>query len=103
MSRIAQITAMLEGSPDDPFLHHALALESIKAGDESRARQAFERNRLLAPAYVATYYHLGKLLERGGERNAAIDCYQQGIEAATASRDNHTRSELQAALDDLED
>ncbi len=66
MSRIEQLQLFLKDSPDDSFLVHALALEYLKAGDEIKAKYYFEQNLHKAPQYVATYYHLGKLLERSG-------------------------------------
>src|SRR5689334_11702921 len=99
--RIAQIKSLLERSPEDLFLNHALALEYIKAGDETAAQAAFERNLATDPNYVATYYHLGRLLERKGDTQGAIDTYEAGMRAAKVSADNHAYNELQAAYEDL--
>jgi tetratricopeptide (TPR) repeat protein len=101
MSRIQQLLQFLEKTPNDPFLHHALALEYIKAEDESRAQQHFELNLSAHPQYVATYYHLGKLLERNGEEQRAINMYEQGMAVAKTAGDNHSYNELQAAYEDL--
>jgi len=102
-SRIEQLKAFLAQTPDDPFLHHALGLEWVKVGNDSEAEKAFEENRTARPAYVATYYHLGKLLERAGRRGEALAAYGQGMEAARAAGDNHTFLELEMAHEDLED
>lgn len=99
--RIDKLQAFLAQSPADSFLHHALALEFVKEGDEEAARQHFEYNLDHTPAYVATYYHLGKLLERTGDPAAAMEMYQRGMAIARAATDNHTYSELQAAYEDL--
>lgn len=100
-SRIEQLQQFLTASPDDSFLHHALALEFVKAGDESLAERHFRHNLDKAPQYVATYYHLGKLLERTARTEDAIAMYERGMAVAKAAGDNHTYNELQAAYEDL--
>jgi Tfp pilus assembly protein PilF len=99
--RIEKIKTFLKENPKDCFLNHALALEYVKAGDEQNARQHFEQNLANDPAYVASYYHLGKLLERVGEQENAVKTYEKGMEMAKAAKDMHTYSELQAAYEDL--
>jgi len=99
--RIERLQAFLKDSPDDCFLNHALALEYIKAGDDAAARVVFEKNLAHDPQYIATYYHLGKLLERAGAPDQAIAVYENGMQAAKATGDMHTYSELQAAHEDL--
>lgn len=101
MDRIAKIREYLEGSPKDNFLRHALALELIKSGDDIQARGIFETILTECPEYIGSYYHLGKLLERVGETQAAIDWYEKGMAAARQAKDNHAYNELQAAYEDL--
>lgn len=99
--RIAKLLQYLEQSPKDCFLHHALALEYVKLGDEQHAREQFEINLTNDPTYVATYYHLGKLLERVGKPDEAIPIYEAGMAAAKKAGDMHAYNELQAAYEDL--
>jgi uncharacterized protein HemY len=101
--RIQKIKAFLVSTPNDCFLNHALALEYAKAGDEQNAKRHFELNLAHDPSYVATYYHLGKLLERVGEPERAMSVYAKGMEQAKVVNDMHAFSELRAACDDLED
>lgn len=101
--RIEKLKSFLIATPNDCFLNHALALEYVKAGDESRARAHFEINLTNDPAYVATYYHLGKLLERVGERAGAISIYEKGMVQAKAAKDMHSYNELQSVYEDLVD
>jgi tetratricopeptide (TPR) repeat protein len=100
-SRIDQLQQFLANSPNDAFLHHALALEFVKAGDEAAAEKHFLHNLDVSPGYVATYYHLGKLLERDTRTEDAIALYERGMAVAKAAGDNHTYNELQAAYEDL--
>jgi Tfp pilus assembly protein PilF len=53
------------------------------------------------PFYIGTYYHLARLLERTGERDAAINCYEKGMAAAKRQGDQHAYNELQSAYEDL--
>ncbi len=101
MNRIEKLQSFLTESPDDCFLKHALALEYIKEGKEDVARELFESNLTIDPDYLATYYHLGKLLERKAEFSAALELYKNG--AMRAVNDAHARSELQRAAEDLAD
>lgn len=103
MDRISQIKAYLKAEPEDNFLQHALALEYIKAGNETDARKLFEEILNREPGYVGSYYHLGKVLERMGEMQNAIHIYKKGMEMAKFANDAHAFNELQAACEDLED
>jgi tetratricopeptide (TPR) repeat protein len=99
--RIEKLKEFLKNTPNDCFLNHAIALEYVKVGDEVNAKAHFETNLAHDPGYVATYYHLGKLLERIGDQPGAISTYEKGMEQAKAAKDMHTYSELQAAYEDL--
>ena len=102
MNRIEQLEIFLLETPNDAFLNYALATEYVSMGDDEKAefifRDLLEKN----PDYVATYYHLGKLLERKQQKNEAMDTYRIGIEKAKAKGEQHSLSELQSALLELE-
>ncbi len=99
--RIEKLKEFLAKSPNDSFLNHAIALEYVKVGDDTTARLHFELNLTKAPGYVATYYHLGKLLERVGLQQEAIATYERGMIVAKEAKDMHSYSELQGAYEDL--
>jgi len=101
VDRVSKLLEFLKTSPGDSFIQHALALEYIKIGDDVAARKMFQNNLQYNPGYVATYYHLGKLLERAGDQQLAINIYAQGMAASKTAGDMHTYSELQAAHDEL--
>ncbi|MNE77506.1 hypothetical protein D3C80_1738250 [compost metagenome] len=101
MDRIARLREFLAQSPQDPFLVHALALEYVKNNALEEAEKYFSDNLKERPEYVATYYHLGKLLERTGKESAAAEIYEAGIERARAAGDMHAMGELRSALDNL--
>lgn len=101
MDRIKKLLEYLEQTPDDNFVRHALALEYIKDGDDKKARALFEAVLRQSPDYIGSYYHLGKLLERNGERDKAVEWYEKGMQAAKAANEQHAYNELQAAYEDL--
>jgi Tfp pilus assembly protein PilF len=70
-------------------------------GDEAGAKALFQKNLEQDPNYIATYYHLGKLLERAGNQEQAIAIYEQGMTVSKAAGDMHTYNELQGAYEDL--
>lgn len=103
MNRIEKLEAMLQQTPGDNFLQHALALEYIKINNDSKARVLFESILVRDPDYVGSYYHLGKLLERGGKVSEAVAVFEKGMQACKKLNEKHAYNELQNALDDLTD
>jgi len=103
MDRIEKLKEFLEKDPHDAFVKHALALEYVKLGEETVARRLWEEVLERDPAYVGSYYHLAKLLERVGEKEEAIRRYEQGMQAARKAGEMKAYNELQAALEDLTD
>lgn len=87
-----------EEDPDDAFTRFALATEYLKRNEVDRALYFFEGLVRDIPEYVGTYYHLGKLYEKLGRRQEALEIYRKGIEVAQAQREFHLRAELQSAL-----
>lgn len=101
MERINKIKEFLVQSPTDSFLQHALALEYIKIENDVEARKLFEEILERDPTYTGSYYHLGKLLERVGESDKALLCYERGMEECKKQGDQHSYNELQGAYEDL--
>ncbi len=103
MERIEKLQKMLVSEPADPFLMHALALEHIKAGNDPAAERLFIEILSRNPGYVGSYYHLGRLLERNGRLNDAMEWYEKGMKTAREQGDGHSYNELQTALEDIND
>lgn len=99
--RLTKILAMIEQMPNDPFLRYGAALEYVSSGDDIQAEQYFQWILANHPDYLPMYYQLGKLLERKPDPEKAIEIYNLGIELAARQKDQHTRNELQNALDEL--
>ncbi len=98
MDRLSQLLQYYEEDPDDPFVRFALAMEYLKRKRFEEARTFLEGLVVDHPRYVGTYYHLGKLYEREGEREKALETYRKGVAVAMELRDFHARAELQDAL-----
>jgi len=101
MDRIEKLNEFLQSNPADSFVRHALALEYVKLGDDLAARKLFEELLEQDPAYVGSYYHLAKLLERNNATEEAIRWYEKGMEQAKKMRDEHAWQELRGAYEEL--
>ena len=103
MARLEQLQALLEQEPGDAFTRYAIGLEYAKAGKFEDAIRTLEELREQAPEYVPTYYMLAGYYRKANDRESAKLIYQEGIVQARKASDRHAQSELQAALDELED
>ena len=101
MDRIDKLKQFLSKSPTDSFLQHALAMEYIKIGEDEKARGLFEEILRRDPCYVGSYYHLGKLLERSNEIDAAIKWYEKGMDEAKKAGETHALGEVRGAYEEL--
>lgn len=101
MDRITKIKEMLEATPKDSFLRHALALEYIKLGDNQTAKTTFEQLLEDDPSYVGSYYHIAKLMESLNDRASAIAWYEKGMAVAKQLKERHAYGELQSAYEEL--
>jgi len=99
--RILQISELLEKNPGDDFLNHALALEYLKARESVKAKDCFVRILERNPQYVGSYYHLALLLDRLGDREAAIRYFEQGMQVAKELGDPHALNELRSAYEEM--
>jgi Tfp pilus assembly protein PilF len=101
MSRIDMLKQFLKDNSDDSFSRYALALEYVKLGQNNEAVREFETVRSKDPDYVATYYQLGQLYRNLSRTHEAEKTFRTGISVATKIGDEHTRSELETALEML--
>jgi Tfp pilus assembly protein PilF len=101
MSRINILKGFLASDPNDSFSRYALALEYVKANQTDEAVREFETVKTNDAEYVATYYQLGKLYQQLGKLHEAEKTFRTGITVASKLKDEHTRSELETALEEL--
>ncbi len=101
-SRLEFLTETLRVNPDDAFTRYALALELAKSAPQE-AWQHFQYLLTHHPDYAATYYQAGIHLLNLGRREEARQVLAKGIEVTGRQRKQHAQSELQAALDQLDE
>ena len=98
-NRIEILKNMVEQNPRDAFARYGLAMEYSKGGALESAVAEFRTLLEYNPDYAAGYFHGGQALEKLGRLDEARQTYEKGIEVTSRTGDQHTRSELQAALD----
>jgi tetratricopeptide (TPR) repeat protein len=101
-TRREMLEEFVAADPADSFSRYALALELEKEGRVFEAIPQLQEVIARDPAYVAAYYHMGRILARMGQIEDARTIYRQGLDAAQAANDQKTRSEIQEALDMLD-
>lgn len=88
--------------PDNTFARYGLAMEL--AGTEPEvAWTHFTYLLENHPEYAATYYQAGAFLVKRGRLEEARKVLTSGLEITGRQGNRHAHSELQAALDDLND
>jgi Flp pilus assembly protein TadD len=95
------LKAMVAQNPADAFARYGLAMELVKTGQLESGVAEFRALLEHNPNYAAAYFHGGQALEKMGDVEQARRLYEKGIEVTGRTGDQHTRSELQAALDML--
>lgn len=103
MTRLEKLQEFLKTDPDDSFTRYAIGLEYLSMKDFPKAAEAFEALIINDPGYVATYYQLADSYRQMKENEKAKSCYHKGIIQARAAQDLHAASELQMAMDEMED
>ncbi len=102
-SREEEIRNMLNQQPDDEFLHYALALETINAGNTEEGIHILENLRKKSPDYLGLYYKLAHLYQLTGRIDQAEEIYKAGIRLAEQKQQFKTRDELKNALRMMQD
>lgn len=102
MSRLSQLQAMLNESPNDSFLLFAIAKEYESMNEREQAMRHYLQLVASDPGYVGTYYHLAKLYEKIDNPEKALETYTRGMEVARQVGDQHALAELSTAKLNLE-
>lgn len=100
-NRLELLQEMAAQHPHDTFVGYGLAQEYANSDRLEEAVAEFRRLLQFTPDYAAAYFHGGRTLEKLGHPEEARQMYQRGIEACRRIGDEHARSEMQAALDEL--
>jgi tetratricopeptide (TPR) repeat protein len=103
MSRLDQLFTFLESQPNEPFLLFAIAKEYENHNDNYQALEYYQRLETTTPQYVGLYYHLGKLYEKLGQPERALETYKKGMIIAKQEKDMHAYNELAGAKMNISD
>jgi tetratricopeptide (TPR) repeat protein len=101
--RLEILKDLVAQNPSDSFARYGLAMEYANSGNLEEAVSQYNALLAVNANYAAAYYHGGQALEKLHRLDEARAMYRQGIEAAERTDDQHTRGELQVALDLLGD
>ncbi len=101
INRLEVLQSMVRQNPADGFSRYGLAMEYMRTGALETAVEEFRALLEHNPTYAAGYFHGGQTLEKLGRLDEARAIYAKGVEVTAATGDDHTRSELQAALNML--
>jgi tetratricopeptide (TPR) repeat protein len=99
--RLEILKSMVELKPEESFSRYGLAMEYVNTGDPEAAVEQFRLLLHHNPNYAAGYFHGGQTLEKLGRIPEARELYLRGVEVTGNIGDEHTRSELMAALQNL--
>jgi tetratricopeptide (TPR) repeat protein len=100
-TRLQMLEEALQGTPNNPFLRYALAIELANAGRAEEAGKQFESLLNRHPDYVATYYQAGMFYAHHGRAQEAREVLTQGLQVTGRQGNTHAQQEIQAALDEL--
>ncbi|MBX7152507.1 tetratricopeptide repeat protein [bacterium] len=102
-SRLEILQELVSKDANDSFSRYGLAMEYMKNGDTAKALQTFDDLLQRDSNYLPVYYQMAKALEYAGRASDAADIYRRGLFVAKQQNNLHALSELQSALDELED
>ena len=100
-TRLELLQEMTTQNPQNEFTRYGLAQEYANSGRLEEAIAEFNRLLEANPDYAAAYFHGGRALESLSRLEDARQMYQRGIEVCERTGNQHTGSEMQAALDEL--
>jgi tetratricopeptide (TPR) repeat protein len=102
-SRLEQFKEFVEMDPSDTFSRYALAMEYLGASQFDEAVHHFQEVLRLDPTYSAAYFQASIASRKSQKLVEAKQFLTKGIEVAEKKGDWHTRDEMKAALQQLED
>lgn len=100
-NRLQTLERLIEKGSRDPFVRYARALELRGMGEVQHALHALHEVRRQHPEYVPTFLMAGQMAAELDQLEEAREWFTQGMRVASAARDEHARSELEAALQTL--
>jgi len=100
-TRRQKLEEFVAAKPGDAFSRYGLAMECVNSGDAAAAEEHFRKLLASHPDYVAGYFHFGQLLTKLARTGEAREILSSGIAVAKKKGDDHARSEMETALNEL--
>lgn len=100
-SRLEILKQLVEKNPKDSFALYGLAMEYAKQQAYDESMDHFRKLWEFHPDYAAAYFQAGQVLIQTGQVEEARRILQKGIEVTTRTGDHHTKSEMEAVLEEL--
>ena len=97
-NRLDVLKQMVDQAPGNSFARYGLAMEYANSGKPEEAVSEFRVLLDNDENYTAAYYHAGQALEKLGRVQDARAMYERGVEICRRKGDEHTRSEIEAAM-----
>lgn len=91
---IANLQKLIGTPRDGALLRFSLGNEYLKLGDAQSAQLHLKEAVARDPAYSAAWKLLGRALAEGGQAEAALDAYRQGIAVAERKGDLQAAKEM---------
>ncbi len=101
MDRIAMLTEILAGNPEDAFARYGLALEYSKTGQVEQALQEFKTLLEKNPDYTPGYFMAAQTLATASRVTEAKRMLVDGITTARRTGNTHAQGEMTAMLEEL--
>lgn len=101
-TRRQMLEEFVAAKPNDSFARYGLAMECVNTGDAAAADEHFKALLTSNPNYVAGYFQYGQFLAKSGRADEARTALTSGISVARSTGDEHARSEMEAALAELQ-
>ena len=101
MDRVAMLTEILSGNPNDAFARYGLAMEYSNQGNVDLAMEEFRKLLDTHPDYTAGYFMAAQALARANRVDEARKMLGDGIISAKRTGNGHAQSEMEGMLADL--
>jgi cytochrome c-type biogenesis protein CcmH/NrfG len=101
MDRATMLAELLRQDPNNVLARYGLAMEYSNSGEFARALDEFQKLLAANPDYAAGYFMAAQTLVKAKRPEEAKRMLEDGIAAAQRKGDNHTRSEMQAMLEEI--
>ncbi len=102
MSQVEALKKMIEKNPDSLLAQFGLAKAYMEQEDFASAAIHFREAIRIKPDYTAAYRFLGQSLDKGEQKEEAIQVYTKGIQVSEQSGDMEAGKVMKVFLKRLE-